>query len=613
MGQARRGVWTLGLCAALGAAALSAPRMPLDGRSHAVLIAEADLHPALAGDALVRATLASPYTRAACALGHGLAGLERGFAIPVDFSAPALLLALWLACAGALFRLALNATDSPAAAAIATLWFGLQAPLTPGAVPYGLTALDRSLGLLPLLFAIDACLSGKRNRALVFLVAATYLHGNPAIHLWPWILVEDGWAAWRDPSTRRGAALRLLAAAAAGLPLLAAAGRSPLSETDAAHAQAALASFGPYISGRGLTPSDLIFGALGLALIALALRRASNWEARPALLRGLGLALTVLGLGVAAGAIGPRMPLWGVVVKYQPWVALYVVDFIGLLVLSRDLAQSLEERRPLAPAYAWTLALAAPRDLAARALSVALSAALDGGTGAPTALAAALTAVAAGVFAAAFPAATRAAASAAGLRGGFLSLPSFHWTGAAGLAAALALGSALKRFRARHTSWTGPALAAALFATSVAFWPVAHEDPGLRVLELWSREHLPADAVVYHAPIQSPDCTLWMARSRRRMTPCVEDIDGPMLYFSAAPEMGARLRVGGYDPGAATDFRSHMAEMGRTLDRATPERASRLAAESGVTDVLLPADKPWPGTPLATAGRWSLYAVEKNP
>ncbi|NNN06662.1 MAG: hypothetical protein HKL90_12235 [Elusimicrobia bacterium] len=613
MGQARRSVWTLGLCAALGAAALSAPRMPLDGRSHAVLIAEAELHPALAGDALVRATLASPYTHAACALGRGLAGLQRRAGISVDVSAPALLLALWVACAGALFSLALNATGSPAAAAVATLWFGLQAPLTPGAVPYGLTALDRSLGLLPLLFAIDACLSGRRNRALGFLIVATYLHGNPAIHLWPWILVEDGWAALKRPAARRGAVLRLLAAAAAGLPLLAAAGRSPLSETDAAHAQASLASFGPYISGRGLAPTDLLFGAMGLTLIGLALRRADGWKARPALLRGLGLALGVLAVGTMAGAVGPRMPLWGVIVKYQPWVALYVVDLIGLLVLSRDLALALQERRPLAPAYAWTLALAAPRDLAARALGLAFSTGLEGGPVERAVRAAALAAVAVAAAAATFPAAARAAASSIGLRGGFLSLPSFQWAGAAGLAAALALGHALRTSRARNAPWAGLAVGATLFAASVALWPGAHEDAGLRRLEAWARAHLPPDAVVYHAPIQSPDCTIWMARSRRRMTPCVEDIDGPMLYFSAAPEMGARLRAGGYDPDAATDFRSHMAEMGRTLERATPERAARLAAESGVTDVLIPSGKAWPGTPLATAGRWSLYAVGKNP
>lgn len=613
MGQAQRSAWTLGLCAALGAAALSAPRMPLDGRSHAVMIAEAELHPALLGDPLVHATLTSPYTRAACALGRGLAGLQKHAGISVDVSAPALLLALWVACAGALFHLALNATGSAPAAAIATLWFGLQAPLTPGAVPYGLTALDRSLGLLPLLFAIDACLSGRRNRALVFLVAATYLHGNPAIHLWPWILVEDGWEALRHPAARRGAVVRLLSAAAAGLPLLAAAGRSPLSETDAAHAQASLASFGPYISGRGLVPADFLFGAMGLALIGLALRRADGWKARPALLRGLGLALGALAAGTLAGALGPKMPLWGVVVKYQPWVALYVIDIIGLLVLSRDLALALQERRPLAPAYAWTLALAAPRDLAARALAVALSVGLEGGSSERAAGATALAAVAGAAVTAAFPAAARAAISRLGLHGGFLSLPSFQWAGAAGLAAALAAGRILRTSRARNYPWAGLAVGATLFAASVALWPGVHEDVGLRRLEFWSREHLAPNAVVYHAPILNPDCTLWMARSRRRMTPCAEDIDGPMLYFSAAPEMGARLRAGGYDPNAATDFRSHMAEMARTLGRATPERAARLAAESGVTNVLLPSDKPWPGTPLATAGGWSLYAVGKNP
>ncbi len=611
--SARRGVWLLGACAALGAAALSVVRLPLDGRSHAVLVAESELHPALARDPLTRATLASPYTRAACVVGEGLAGVQRATGIDAEFAGSALSALLRVACAAAMFRLALSVCGSIEAAVLATLWFGLEAPLTPGAVPYGLTALDRSLGLLPLLFSVEACLLGRRNRALALLIVATYLHANPAIHLWPWVLAEDVWGARKNPTARRGVAARGLVALAAGLPLILSAGHSPLGETDPAHARAALASFGPYISGKGLVPADLIFGLGGLILALLALRRARGWAARPALSRGLALAVAALALGSTAAATGPGFPLWSVIVKAQPWVALYLIDLIGLLAISRDLAQALSERRLAAPAYAWTLALGGPRDWLARGLAIGLSVGASGSSRAEIgAAAAAAAAAAAGLAAAAFPSAARAALAALGFRGGVLSLPSLHWAGAEGLVAALALGWVSRRVPARLASAGGLLGAAVLWTASVALWPGAPEDPGLRALADWARVHLPENAIVYHAPIRSPDCVVWMSRARRRMTPCVEDIDGPMLYFSSAREMGVRLRAGGYDPDSVRDFRSHMNEMSRTLARATPARAAALAREAGVTNVLLPYAKAWPGRPLAVAGGWALYAAPQR-
>ncbi|HAZ07727.1 MAG TPA: hypothetical protein DCZ01_04205 [Elusimicrobia bacterium] len=611
MNPGRRRAWSLSLLAALGAAALSAQRVPLGGRSHAVLVAKAELHAVLAFDPMVTATLSSPYSRSAATLGRALAALERA-GLPVDHSARVLLFILWLGCAAAVFHLTLGVTGSETAGILAALWYGLQAPFSPGAVPNGLSALDRSLGLLPLLLAVENCLLGRRNAALAFLIAATYLHANPAIHLWSWIVAEDLLEAVRRPAFRRGANLRLLATGLAAMPLLLAAGRSPLGESDPAYARAALASFQPFISGRGLAVTDLLFGLFGLTLALGALWRARDWDMRAPLLRAMGWMMLTLAVGTVVGGYGgPGGPLWGIVVKMQPWVSLYILDLVGILALSRELALAMEQRRPLAPALAWTLALAAPRDLGARALSLPLWTSLHGGPWQKTAKAAAGAALSAGLLAAAFPGAARALAVAVGLRGGFLSLPTFQWTGAVGLLGALLLGRLLSMTPPRYALRAGLAMTVGLFALSVALWPGTREDQDLSRMALWARRALPLDAVIFQAPLAQADCTLWMARAERLMSPCVEDADGPMLYFSAAPAMGRRLLQSGYNPEAVTDYGSHIRQMVATLERATPERVARLAAERGITHVLIPADKPWPGNPIAVHGKWAMYEARK--
>ncbi|MBI5244374.1 MAG: hypothetical protein HY922_11960 [Elusimicrobia bacterium] len=597
----------LGWAAVASAVALAAVRSELSGPSLTLLIAKAHLHPeSLGADPLVQAALGSPYGLGPRIVAALLAWLSAHLGASPETLASLLQLALWVCQAALMFRLAGAATGDDEAAFFATLFFGLWMPLGPTDAPYAMPRLDRSLGLVPLLWGLWNLILGRRWRALAGIASATYLHANPALHLWPLMLAEDILNAWRDPRERRGAVLRLAAAAAAALPLVMSAGGEPFAEASHEAVRISLLQFAPWIGGFGISAADFVFFIEGLVLLALA-----GWQVRrlpglPILLRGAALCVLMASLGTLAYRFySPGARFWGLIVKLQPWVSLYWLELSWQLILAAWTVSLLRKGDKLWPIFLLLLAISFRHDFILRAALIGLF----------IVQLAQMRRTAAGLVAAAAalpflywlaPRLFHQAAAWIGLRGGLFLLPAFKLSMGAALLACLGLGALLAKVSGKKAVLL--ACAAVILLGVEARNRPQKMDPDLARMADWVRENTARGALLLFSP--APHCAPFVLRAERPVFACREYVGITLLYFHAAKPMIERLDAAGLSFEHIRTPREFM-EMGRLEPDTRAETVMKLAESGGVDYLLVEGERAWAGAALRREGAYSLYRLEK--
>lgn len=605
-GLERRG---LGWAAAASAVALTVLRSELSGPSLTLLIAKARLHPESLGlDPLVQAALGSPYGWGPRIVGALLAWLSAHLGASPEALASLLQLALWICQAFLMFKLAAAATGDDEAAFFATLFFGLWMPLGPADAPYAMPRLDRSIGLAPLLWGIWNLLLGRRWRALIGIAAATYLHANPALHLWPLMLAEDILSAWRDPRERRGAALRLAAAAAIALPLVLSAGGEPFGEASREAVRISLLQFAPWIGGYGISAADFLFFAEGLAFLVLAGWQVRGLRAFPILLRGAALCVLMASLGTLAYRFyAPGARFWGLIVKLQPWVSLYWLELSWQLILAAWTVSLLRRGDKLWPVFLLLLVVSFRHDFILRAAMIGLFVLqLAQKRRAAAALAAGLAALPFLYWLAPQP--FQHAAAWLGLRGGLFLLPAFKLSMGAALLAGLALGILLPE-RPENRAILLSCGALILLCVESRNRP-RKMDPDLARMADWVRGNTEPDAVLLVSPV--PHCAPLVLRAERPVFACREFVGSTMLYFHATKPMIERLAAAGLGFEWIRTPRDLM-EMGPLELDTRAETVMKLAGSGGADYLLAEGDVGWARAAAHREGAYALYRLEKPP
>ncbi|MBI3548971.1 MAG: hypothetical protein HY078_08030 [Elusimicrobia bacterium] len=596
---------------AAAAVALAWLRMPVSTNQYVGLLAHSYLEPtSLSQDLIVRAAQEVPYTFAPRALAAALAGLA-SLGLAVDTAIPAIHLVLWVLQAALMYRLARAATESDAAAALATLFFGLDMPLTFADAPYALQFLERSLGMVPLLWGLKNLVEGRRWQALAGVGASTYLHANPAIYLWPVIALEDLLEARRRPETRVGFALRGLLAATIAAPLLYGVARSPLPHVDPEFARLNLLVHAPWIGGRALSAADYVFAVEGALLVAVAAARSRRIPASGLLLRMIAACGSMLIAGTLAYDHYAPGTVWAVIVRMQLWLGLYVFEVAGQILLAAWLALEAEEGSPAWPAMLFILSLSIYHDFVFRLTGIALAACMFlRRRAAGYAVLAAAAALAAAHCAA--PAAVEGVIRSMGFKGGLFRLPAFHPAFAAALVGCGAAGWAASRGASRPSRAALTSAAAALFL-AINGWRSLHArtpaDEDAARMAAWIRQHAPPSAVVLASPLGLVGSNqLFMDASRRSLFAYSNYGEGLIMYGSSGEPMGARLRAIGVDMGRVLKSADYDAELERADRGLTVESAAALA-KNGVDYLLIRGDRPWPEAPVHREGGLALYGL----
>ncbi|MBI3296576.1 MAG: hypothetical protein HYZ75_00315 [Elusimicrobia bacterium] len=593
---------------AAAAVLLAAQRLPLDGFSYPLLFTRLFLgNPSLAKSAFLTMGAEAPYTRSAAWLGRLLAAVCRVTGASPEAAAGIVLLLCWAAAAALMAILVARATANRLAGAMAALFLGAGVHLAMGDTPYCLVGLDRTMGLVPLLAAVCFWVAGRRAAGWATLAVATYVHANPAIYLWPLFGVDEllsaRGGAWRGP------AARLAAAAVAALPLLGSAGGNPWREFDPAFVAAAFKAARPWLGGFGYARTDWLYSTTGWSLIALAWWR---WRALPSAglwARGFALALFFVVAGrLACLYPAPDSPLWGLLVKLQPWVSLYLVQLAGTVLVALMLAKAVTEAPeagvPLAAAF---LVSSRFDDYVLRLFIVAACAALAAGRR-PWARTAMLAAAALGFIGALFGPALEALLRGVGLQGGSLTMPAFSLLSGVGLSLALAAGEAARRRGHAGTA----ALAVLLAAAGASSWAKEARAPApqdLARLGRWVDANLEPDAVVTGSPLGVVDCQNFMNEARRALTPCPEVIGLAFAFGRGASVLVDDLEASGIDLGrlaAAPNAGAEGARVDAELDAA---RAQSLREKLGAGYLVTDKPRGWAGEPLRREGALILYRL----
>jgi len=600
-------------------------RIPLDLNHHVLFLTKALLHPAsLSHDLLVQASLQAPYTFAPKALAYALAWLA-AWGVRPEWAVCGLQALLWAAQAAFMFRLALVLSGSTEAAFLAVLLFGADMPLFLADAPYSIQWLERSLGMVPLLWGVGALAEGRRWAAWSGVGLATYLHANPAIYLWPWLFVEEIWSAWQDPRLRRGAALRMAAAAGLALPLVTLVGGTPFPPDDPEFVRMTIALHAPWIGGVGFSAADRVFALEGLVLFSMAAWRARELRALPLLVRAAAVCVALLVSGsVAYWAYAPGAPLLGVLVKLQPWIGLYLVELAGQLLLAAWLASEIQASPRPWPAFLLTLALSAQHDLALRLVGIGLGTCLLADSlqeqGAAARVWARRAAAGLTLLAALAPFAFHAAPElfwagvrAVGRQGGLFSRPLFHPATGVALAACAVLGAWLPWRGGRSHAPTLALAALIVLGAAASRWRPAQNpgDQDLFRMGDWIREHAQPDAVLMASPLKlfGTKCFDFMARSERSVFACMHYLHGGMMYGEAGQPMAERLRALGLDLSRIRNEEGLEAELSRADRELDPGRVKRLVAAHGAGYLLSPTERVWPWERVHQEGGLALYRL----
>ncbi|MDE2238197.1 MAG: hypothetical protein KGK30_09925, partial [Elusimicrobia bacterium] len=350
--------------------------------------------------------------------------------------------------------------------------------------------------------------------------------------------------------------MRIVAGAAGLLPLLLGVGAAPL---DMRFFRMGLSLFQWVVGGFQLVWADWVFIAEALALIALALQRqrGRRWWALAWKSIGIGVFFALLGTcGYEACMRGwPPQRFWLLVVRSQPWIALYFIEIAGQLALAVAAAEQLEAGGEAALAFVVILACSAYHDFVLRLFGVVILAALLAGRRG-WAVAAALAAAALPAAYRADPQAWRGLASALGLHGGLFALPAFQPALGAGLLAALAFGfwSARRSPGTRKTA--GVLAAAAVFAlVAVARRPVPPRPASndLRRMAVWIKTHTDQNALILVSPIDLLDsdtvtgAEAFIAEAQRPVYASNYYVISAMQYGALSAPLAARLAALGLE------------------------------------------------------------------
>ncbi|MBI3550308.1 MAG: hypothetical protein HY078_14810 [Elusimicrobia bacterium] len=600
--DARRQMWMA--WAATGAAvALAARRVPLDYASYALLHAKAALNPeSMGADLLVRAAGAVPYALGSRVAAWGMVSLHSLTGASPETAAGAFQLLLWTLQGLLMFRLVRAVSGSANAAFLGTLCFGLDMPLLFADTPYCMPEFDRSLGLVPLLWAVCRLVEGEPWPALLGLSAATYVHANPAIQLWPLFFLEDVWRFAKNPEHRAGVVLRLAVGLVIALPLCMAAGEEPFLDAARDYARTTLIVSAAALAGLGNSAQVIFTAVAGSATIALLLRfrplpSTGLW------LRGIAAACVMMAMGRVAYLAYDGSPLWGFILKLQPWVSMHVVEWAGDILLAAWLGSLLEAEDPF-----WLGALclfAYPRGPFVRFAALAVCWSLLTGR----------RRVAAAVFTAAVVA------------------PILHWTCASTLQAALGLlrlellfgyitaeppylsagivaclTAAYACLRMPKDRYRPACLVAAAAAVLCASWlqDVPSTDHPFRRMESWAKANTPPGSKFVFSPLGLGDCMGFIIAAERPASACLEYLDGILLFGRHAAPMGERMRDLGFDFAAVKepeDVRAAVDRLNASLDL---RAASRLGYRP---DYLLTSRAETAAAPVHREGPYLLYRV----
>lgn len=596
----------------------------------------------LSGDAIVQTTMESPYYLGPKLLAYGVAWASRTFSWTPQSQIYAVNLLLWTALACLMHRLALTVTASRAAAVLAVLFYGAGLPLADADAPYSMDKLERSLGMVPMLWALRSLVLGQRWRALAGLGAATYMHAVPAIYAWPLLLVEDFLEARRSPAARPGFLARLGAIALIALPILSRVGSHFSSPGDADYLRLGIPV--NFVAGIGEPLYNRLTSLEGMVLALLALWRGRALAAAPLFGRALALSVLMCLAGTAAYQVySPQSPM---IVKFlvvtDLWLSRYLFDLTGLLFLSAWLADAMRRAEPLWPPFLLTLlTLTTNCNIALKLLAIGLGACLIRGkkrfgttltllaSAAPFAYKAGqgffpafdcfLREEPSGLFALVFlnPATSRpflvsaamgAALAAALLAGFWLSRRSTAGRLSSRLSLGLAvaiilLGGVSQAFRTRRSAprTTGKA---------------ALDQAGMAD---WVRLNTPAEAVIIPSPLDvlldsgNKACAVFMERGERSFFACEHYVTHAVQYGGSSALMASRLRALGLDVEGLSRGLNFRREARRADEAMTPGKVEKLLSGRGTPAYLLTrAGRRWPGEPVHISGSLALYELESR-
>lgn len=544
---------------------------------------------------------------------HLNAWLGTSLHIPSDAFVVCLNIILWTAQAALIFRMTRQVTGSALAACLATLFCGLNLPICLSDAPFSLEKPERTLAMIPLLFSVISVLEGHRWVALVSLAVATNLHGNPAIYLWPVIIFEDCLDAWRCPSRRFGTLARLAATTVLTLPILLAVSRHPLPTSAPDYVRVSLLIHTTWTKLTDI-PSRWLFIIEGMILTFMAAWRQRQLKAVPVLVRALSLCYVMLATTWIASRlyVPGGFALWGLVVRMQLGVSLFIFDLIGQVLLAGWLAHEIEQGTELwLPFLATLISWSTMYDGILRLVGIGLGMCLFAGDKVKGRWLT-LGAAAVPILHMCVPKAFQTLAQVLRLTGGLFSFSIFNPLIAIILLTCLAVGYGLK---SRVQLSIGAAALVLVFAGIYRNWPMVHCGP--RCIDemrigAWVRSNTPSGTVIIPSPIDLVDME-FATRSQRSLFVCNDYLENAIMFGRVATLMGQRLLTMGLQLNKIRISSDIEKEIKRADSALTPKQVIKIATEFPVRSyLLLPAERTWPASPVYKSGNLALYRIGSN-
>lgn len=587
------------------------------------LLTKAFLYPnSLSENPMTQALVASPFSFGHRMMAHLFATASHWTHASSESLMFATMVLTWVAQALLMFRLAQDVTQSEDGAFLATLFFGVDMPFLMSDAPYALDYLERSLGMIPFLWAIHGLVRGRRWQALIGLLGATFFHVNPAFYLWPVLLLEEGLDAWTRPEARRGALQRVaLLMGIAGALFVLVGHRTP-SLPDPEFMGLSVFLHSPVVGGIGNTPPDYLFMAQGALLVLFFGWKMQQLPAAPLLLRAIWVGILMMLLGTYVSlhyVVGSKV--WGFLARLNLWVARYWFDFAGQLLAAAWIARLLKSDR-LWMAILWGLLLSSYHDFVSRFLVIALVICLSlrrSNWGIALTLATGLLSV---LYHAA-PEAALQLGRHVGLRGGIFTLPVFElWVGVALLVTALwGLFGQTWAGEQRHTAWSLSLVAGLALMVGVSRLRFDSKQSNLVYpdetrMALWIRQQTPPQTVILASPLYASGRGFYMPfmiTAERSVYAQDGMVEGPFLAGNDARVMGDRMRDLGMVFSRIRKRSDYNVEL-RRADESMSESAIRaLAKRKGLTYFLTNTARPWSEPPIHTEGSVALYHLTSSP
>jgi len=584
---------------------------------HVLMLTKARLaHSSMTTDPLVVASFAAPYTMMPAALAKAFASVSSALGIGPNWPIGVFLLGLWAAQILLMSRLALSATGRRDAAGLATLFFAFDMPIFVPDIPYNITYFERSLGMVPFLYAFWALLERRMTSAWAALVASIYLHASPGLYFMPLFAVEELRLAWQNPSSRTSSALRLIGGAAALLPLFLRVALNAVPASELSYYRMNMRFHSVSSGGVDMRMADHVFRLEGLVLMALAFYRARGLRSRAQLLRMSAVGLVLIGWGTLSYFLFAHGLLaCGIFVKMHLWKSLALLEFPALLALSAWLAEESDRPGALAswPGMLLILALSSYRDFVARLAGIGVGICLVAGAGAAGQTVLAALAVAPLIHLC-VPGIMHALVLKLGLHGGLFLLPAFKlWIGASVLLA-LGLGWLLRRLalaRAQPSRALLLGVAAFVFVSaSIERRLSMPEKQELHHMASWIKTHTPPDAMILVSPVDLVgSCKDFVLESERSAFPCMNYYESAAMYGALAGPMAERMRAVKFDFDRATDNAAFRAETKRAYESLSPAEVESVARRYKTGYFLARDDRRWPWNAVFREGDAVLFQL----